>query len=351
MEHTVEGHKQIFFEEMGSLLKTKREELDLSIDDIVEELKFSKDIVYGMENAVIESLPNPVYAKGFYRAYATLLHIDQSIVTAFINTVFVEKEQEPPAQFLHIQMNQDKEENTFDAIVDKTYKRAQYKKITIAIMMVLLVLIIPVYFIFFGGEKTIEPQAPPSVDMQMTSLPVAEANVESSDNSKLQDSQPVNKESVAPLISPQKNEVVQIVKEESSKVEKSPQQTKKPKSQSSSKDSSSEVTVKKEATPQQLEEPSSKIVDSVTTDLQEKNMKKSSLRIVATGEVWVEVKYDGKRKDFTLQQGQTRTIEFTGTASVKIGDLSAAEIYFGDKAMKNLGAKGKVKTYTFSADE
>ena len=347
MEHSVEVHKQIFFEEMGSLLKTKREELNLSVEYVVEELKFSKDIVHAMENAVVERLPNPVYAKGFYRAYATLLNIDQSIVDAFINTAFVDGGQEPVAPLLNIQMGSEKEENTFDTVVDKTHKRAQYRKILIALGMVALILILGCYIIF-SGEKESVKEEPLTPQVPVVSIPL------------VQETPPVKQEEVAPppveeKIAPNPETVV---KEEKPKSQKTTTTQKKSVVKSAQTTvEQTEAKKKDETTQEEKESVETNSLDKkeasveATPPVVKEETKQASLRIVATGEVWVALKYDGKQKDFTLQQGQTHTVQFTGTLSVTIGDLSAAELYFGSKVMKNLGGKGKVKTYTFSANE
>lgn len=345
MEHSVEVHKQIFFEEMGSLLKTKREELNLSVEYVVDELKFSKDIVHAMENAVVERLPNPVYAKGFYRAYATLLNIDQSIVDAFINTAFVDGGQEPTPPLLNIQMGSDKEENTFDTVVDKTHKRAQYRKILIALGMVALILILGCYIIF-SGEKESVKEEPLTPQIPVESVP------------SVQETPPLKQEE--PVSPPAEEKVApkpEVVKEEKTKSQKTTATQKNTVSKSAQTTVEQTESKKKDESTQK----ESEVVEANSTTKEEtpvesttvvkEEPKQASLRIVATGEVWVALKYNGKQKDFTLQQGQTHTVEFTGTLTVTIGDLSAAELYFGSKTMKNLGGKGKVKTYTFSANE
>lgn len=357
MEHSVEVHKQIFFEEMGSLLKTKREELNLSVDYVVDELKFSKDIVYAMENATVERLPNPVYAKGFYRAYATLLAIDQSIIDAFINTAFVEKKQEPPAQLLNIQMGSDKEENTFDSLVDKTHKQAQRKKILIALIFVFIILLISGYIIV--GKKDTPPVDTPASEESLS--PVVE---ETTPNTQSVAQTPSESTVIAPEITPvapapKKEEVKAVAPEEQQNVQKTTAQQKKVATKATQKEKenntatqqTNDVVQKEQTTTETAPVTNAEEVVQDSSSQSQEQSKTQTLRIVATGEVWVDVKYNGKRKDFTLQKGQTYSVEFTGTASVTIGDLSAAELYCGKKALKNLGAKGKVKTYTFSSDE
>lgn len=427
MEYSVEGHKQIFFEEMGSLLKAKRKERNLSVETIVDELKFSKEVVFAMEHALIEKLPNPVYAKGFYRAYSNLLNIDQSIIDAFINTAFVEQQHEPTSSSLNIQMSDGKEEpNTFNAVVDKTHKRNKYKKVVIAILMILLLCFGIIYGMMSNEKDNMIAHNSSSNNFDSLS-PIVDTTVNTptqidpKEENTFPDTLQQKKEDIAvspvkeqpkttPAIKPDSKSSPTTTKEQQATAiasKEQPKITPKPEPKSSPaiiKEQEASVTLPKEqpkTTPisQPDQKPSSPIVNEEEKSAEQQNTalaiqkntplettptanadnkdttlpvvqsatnktsppvesappvktpKKGVVRIVATGEVWIEVKYNDKTVDFTLQQGQSRSIEFTGTATVKVGDLSAAELYFRRKAMKNLGEKGKVRTYTFSTNE
>lgn len=64
--------------EIGTKLKQAREENGLTSEYIIKELKFSQTFLMALESGNWENLPGEVYALGFLKQYATLLHIDVS---------------------------------------------------------------------------------------------------------------------------------------------------------------------------------------------------------------------------------------------------------------------------------
>lgn len=64
------------FEEAGSVLRAEREKRHLSLEDVATQLKISARQLRAIEAGDIDSLPHPVYAKGFIRSYATWLGIN-----------------------------------------------------------------------------------------------------------------------------------------------------------------------------------------------------------------------------------------------------------------------------------
>jgi len=64
--------------EIGEKLKLARENKNLSPEFIIKELKFSHTFLDALETGHWEMLPGEVYALGFLRQYAALLHLDVS---------------------------------------------------------------------------------------------------------------------------------------------------------------------------------------------------------------------------------------------------------------------------------
>lgn len=64
------------FEETGAILRSEREKRHLSVDDVANSLKISARQLRAIEAGDINSLPHPVYAKGFIRSYAAWLGIN-----------------------------------------------------------------------------------------------------------------------------------------------------------------------------------------------------------------------------------------------------------------------------------
>jgi cytoskeletal protein RodZ len=62
--------------EIGQVLKTKREELGLSLPDIEQETKIRGRYLEAIENGEWDILPGDVYARGFVRSYAEAVGLD-----------------------------------------------------------------------------------------------------------------------------------------------------------------------------------------------------------------------------------------------------------------------------------
>jgi cytoskeletal protein RodZ len=79
---------------IGELLKRRREQLNLSIDEVEKELRIRKKYLQALENNSINSLPAASYSKGFVRNYSRYLGLDEDKVLAIFRRQFdLEKNQ------------------------------------------------------------------------------------------------------------------------------------------------------------------------------------------------------------------------------------------------------------------
>jgi cytoskeleton protein RodZ len=67
---------------VGELLRSRREQLELDLDTVGEELRIRPAYLAALEQGRIEDLPGPAYAMGFVRAYANHLGLDGDRVLA-----------------------------------------------------------------------------------------------------------------------------------------------------------------------------------------------------------------------------------------------------------------------------
>ena len=65
---------------VGALLKTERERLGLSREQITEMTRMRTQVVEAIENEAWDSLPPPVFVRGFLRSYAKVLGVSQDTV-------------------------------------------------------------------------------------------------------------------------------------------------------------------------------------------------------------------------------------------------------------------------------
>ena len=68
--------------DFGALLRERRIHEGLTEENVAAELKITSRLVKAIEEGDMESMPHAVYARGFIRAYAKLLAVDDSVTHA-----------------------------------------------------------------------------------------------------------------------------------------------------------------------------------------------------------------------------------------------------------------------------
>lgn len=72
-------------QEFGQLLRHKREQKGLSIGEISERLKLPARQIEALERGDYESLPEPVFIRGFLRSYGRFLDLEESQLDAYLS--------------------------------------------------------------------------------------------------------------------------------------------------------------------------------------------------------------------------------------------------------------------------
>ncbi len=67
----------------GELLKKRREDLGLSVQEAAETLKIRADYLSAIESDTFEKLPVPVYTVGYIRSYAKYLNVDSEPIVRY----------------------------------------------------------------------------------------------------------------------------------------------------------------------------------------------------------------------------------------------------------------------------
>ncbi len=70
----------LFKEPIGSLFRSKRQQLGLSIDDAARSLKYSAHLVQAIESEQWQSLGAPVFAKSYVNSYIKLLGLNPQVL-------------------------------------------------------------------------------------------------------------------------------------------------------------------------------------------------------------------------------------------------------------------------------
>ena len=65
---------------LGNELRRQRELKKLSIGEVSERLKLPARQIEALENGTYETLPEPVFVRGFLRSYGRFLELDEAIL-------------------------------------------------------------------------------------------------------------------------------------------------------------------------------------------------------------------------------------------------------------------------------
>jgi len=79
-------------ESAGSLLRTAREKMELSLKDIATQLNLQSNIIQALEADDVNNLPVAAYVRGYIRSYARIVKLDPDTVIS----LYEGKEQKPP---------------------------------------------------------------------------------------------------------------------------------------------------------------------------------------------------------------------------------------------------------------
>ncbi|MDR2503748.1 MAG: DUF4115 domain-containing protein [Deltaproteobacteria bacterium] len=74
--------------ELGAFLKEKRMEQGLEREEIASKIKVSAKTLYALEEALTDSLPQPIFAMGFARSYAKALNLETDETHVLIQEAF-----------------------------------------------------------------------------------------------------------------------------------------------------------------------------------------------------------------------------------------------------------------------
>lgn len=92
-------------ESISTILKTARLARDITIDYIVTETRISKNVIEQIESEHPDNLPEPVFLKGFIRAYAKIVGLDPEAIIKLYQAQNGIPETAPDSPDQHIETN------------------------------------------------------------------------------------------------------------------------------------------------------------------------------------------------------------------------------------------------------
>jgi cytoskeleton protein RodZ len=81
---------------LGAALRAERDKKGMSLDQVASVTKLRTPMLEALENEAWESLPHPVFVRGFIRTYAKVLGADEKYLLSLYEQVMPEKTEPPP---------------------------------------------------------------------------------------------------------------------------------------------------------------------------------------------------------------------------------------------------------------
>lgn len=316
------------FNELGAMLREERERRGLTLDQVATRLKISVRSVRAIEDGDTNELPHAVYARGFIRAYGSLLGLDASQVFEAMDTVYPHE------------VKEDLVENP--CVVDSPRGGGRLARVILTLALVLSGVLFAAYWYHkqksarelmpsvaepapFAEPAPAQPPVPapvtpePSVEPQPVTQPSGGDVMPSANGTT----------SHAPVAIPAANG--------SAPVPAAP--------------ATAPVEKIKIPTPAQVAQevaipPSVTASEAVVPDGQHRVV------LTAVAECWVHSTADGSDvRQFSLHKGQTFALAFAKTLTLKLGNAGGVQLRYDGKDLSLAGAPGQVKTIVFPPAE
>ncbi len=305
--------------EIGTALREGREQKGLTIEAVEEKTKIAPSVIVALEEGNSSRFPHAVYARGFVRSYALLLGLDaQELCDHFSREYPVPRdaESESHPSHIHVKMNDSGSGLT-----------------TMRIVMILGVLILGALgWYVFDQYQSKESEAPAPVEEQ-TAPPVPPAETQPSGSlpaplTQMQEvaATPTEEFSANTTTDSTSGEVLNATS---------------PISAPAAQEAVSGQEQAAAAEPVVTEEPVAQ-PESVTAAAAP--AKERSLRIAAHSASWLQARPDDKIVDYFLRKGETTTITFSESLSIKFGNAGGVKLELDGQPYPFEGTLGEVKT-------
>lgn len=292
MEETEKG---LTLPDFGALLRERRLRQGLTEEDVAEQLKITSRLVRAIEEGDMQSMPHAVYARGFIRAYAKMLAVDEATVHAAC--ALLKDPEEELREQEHRGLAAPRRGSGFPWL---------------AVLLCVLFLAGGAWYLRdvfpdLFSRVTAAPETGPALPA-VPSLPEERAPLDAAPVPAVEPSLPASNATVpaAPL---------------------------------------PEEPILLGGTPLPPETPS-------PATPQEAALPAAGHRIVlnAQADCWVSTTADGKNSQRVMHKGDTLSVDFQEKLVMKLGNAGGVEVLYDGKPLPALGKVGQVKTVTFPQD-
>ncbi len=295
MEETEKG---LTLPDFGALLRERRLRKGWTEEDVAEQLKITSRLVRAIEEGDMQSMPHAVYARGFIRAYAKMLAVDEATVHAACS-LLKDPEEELREQEYHGRAAAPSRGSGFPGL---------------AVLLCIL---------FLAGGAWYLRDVLPDLFSHWSAAPEKATAIPSAPAEVPEERAPVDTPPV-PAAEP-----LLPVNNATSPAAPLPEEP---------------IILGGTALPP--ETPSSAAAPH------EAALPATGHRLVlnAQADCWVSTTADGKNSQRVMHKGDTLNVDFEEKLVVKLGNAGGVEVVYDGKALPALGKVGQVKTVTFPAD-
>jgi cytoskeleton protein RodZ len=297
----------------GDRLRREREQRGVSLDDIALTTKIRAGLLQALEEEKFDRLPGGIFNKGFVRAYARHLGLDEDQAVADYLVASGEgpirragegstgartEAAEPRIQLVREEAEANASQGSPLGV------RGLF-----AGLLVLVVVGAVAWFYYHRERHAENPSSPEPAAVSAPANPAASTNGPS-----------VNAPSASPA-------------------------------------TGSSSTSESNSAPPQAAGPQNSVPSAAPSESKPASVGESSLppgafavRLKADEECWVQIAADGKSEEVTLEAGLDKTVTAKNRVTVRAGNVGALEISFNGKKLPTQGDYGQVKTLVFGPD-
>ncbi len=333
------------FKELGQALKEEREKKGLSIEMVMEATKISRTNIVAMESGDRNTLPHPVYTKGFVKSYARHLGLDADELSMVVDREYQDESDGPEEQIYEVSAAAERAFQETDAPERKG--KSKWPLILVLIFLVVIIVLLVMNLNSNKSEEPVKEAQTSSESVEKTEPPVSTVEEVAPVDEPANDEQATSEDTATEEDVAATDETAQadpsIIEENTAEA--------KPEEEASV---ASKPEVKPESKPEPKPEaaiqkqPETKVVAAKP----EKQKYDHLVVIRATSEkgCWIGLWKGDETKmyrDYVLKQGEPLRLMFNTLRRIRIGNVAGVTVTYNGKPYSMDGAQGNIQTLRF----
>jgi len=316
--------------EIGTALREARESMGLTIEAVEEKTKIAPSVIVALEEGNSSRFPHPVYARGFVRSYAMLLGLDAQELCAHFSRAYP------------VPRDTDQPEMLTPQIRVKMHDSGSVVTAVRVIAILGIVLLGALGWYAFDHYRS--SGTPASLPVEEMAVP-SEAPVtgQSSENLPAPMTQ-MQEVAAAPEAQPETDTAPNASLETGASVAQDTQASALPEVAEQAAQAAGQV---QSVVPEEFavaEQSAAPALEASPADAPVAQQGARSMRISAHSASWLQARPDDKVLDYFLRKGESTTIAFSKSLSIKFGNAGGVKLELDGQPYPFEGALGEVKT-------